>query len=38
MYTIPETCRISASVRDIFLRLSSEGRPKRTKRHEDLFN
>ena len=38
MYTIQETCRISASVRDIFLRLSSEGRSKRTEGHEDLFD
>ena len=35
LYTIRETCRISASVCDIFLRLSSEGWPKKT---EDLLN
>ena len=38
LYTIRETCRISVSVRDIFLRLSSEGWPKRTESHEDLLN
>ena len=38
LYTIQETCRISANVCDILLRLSSEGRPKRTESHEDLLN